>query len=272
MIGIQWPPDPETGETLINDALGSIGTNNTSVDGNRATLAEDMVNLETYLQAHRKQFSPDSYNWLKKVTRTGMELAFGTPGLPPADQPAVKSHLLAQFHDISANPTSSILHSTQYFALEALFQNTEQAYLTAGTKMDQTNFLSIDPIAPAINKASTLIDSSLATRLTLVTLEPTMAELSSSMSPYAYSAPITSTTVPLQPIAATVSTATSSLSPTNTINSPTVSDYYSSTLGVRAPRPVTNLTTNTVSNITTPTTSTLQNTTKTLPSTNSSKP
>jgi hypothetical protein len=86
--------DPETGQTVINDALGGVGTNNTSVDGDRAQLAKDMISLEKYAIQNRDNLKSEDYNWLKKMARVGMALAFGAPGLPPDAQLPIKGGLL----------------------------------------------------------------------------------------------------------------------------------------------------------------------------------
>jgi|GEM_PF-6791020 len=232
--------DPQTGETLINDSLGSIGTNNTSIDGDRARLARDMVNLENYLREHRGEFSSEAYNWLKKVTRTGMKLAFGTPGLIPSVQPAIKADLLAEFHDISANPTDSILSSGKYLEMEKMFQRPEDAYLAQGSPLDTTNFLILDPIGPTRLAGDPYTDSNVLTKqLATLVIEPSLTDLSVNsafnyMNIYSINTvkPTSlTTTLPVSTTSNTTpsSTTTSNTSPTKT----TVADYYASTLGVK---------------------------------------
>lgn len=270
--------DPETGETLINDSLGSIGTNNTSIDGDRAKLAQDMVALEDYLKSNRNKLSDDAYNWLKKVARTGMKLAFGTPGLPPGLQPAIKSDLLAQFHDISSNPTDSILKSGKYLELETMFQRPEEAYMAQGSAQDNTNFLKIDPLSPTLASTTPYLDSALLTnKLYLSVLEPPLEQLSPNGTyDYTSATTIQTTTVKtltttsstgiLSPTYTSSSTVTSSnIAPTPTTtttssSSPTVADYYNSTLGITA-TPTTSSTSNY-----SPSAGTTLNTTTTAPS------
>ncbi len=244
--------DPQTGETLIHDSLGGLGTNTTSIDGDRARLAQDMVDLEKYANANKGQLSPETYNWLKKVARTGMQLAFGTPGLPAGAQPNIKKELLAEFHNISADPTKSFEHTDKFLSLEQVFSKPEEAYLADGSGLDKTNFLKTDPISPALNTFDPAIASiSLSANLAGYTLEPSMASLSSG-SVYSYAdTPLSGTGA----VASSLTTASSG---------PTLAEYYDSTLGTQTNSSVPTETANT-----SPATS---STTTSNPNTSSSSP
>src|SRR5690606_26310693 len=56
--------DPKTGETLISDTLGGLGTNNTSIEGDRLRLAKDMLELDQYAEANQAKLTAAQYNWL----------------------------------------------------------------------------------------------------------------------------------------------------------------------------------------------------------------
>ena len=251
--------DPQTGETLIHDSLGGLGTNTTSIDGDRARLAQDMVDLEKYATANKGQLSPETYNWLKKVARTGMQLAFGTPGLPAGAQPALKKDLLAEFHNISADPTKSFEHTEKFLSLEQVFSKPEEAYLADGGSLDKTNFLKTDPISPALNTFDPAIASiSLSANLAGYTLEPSMASLASG-SIYSYADTTLSST---EAVATSPTTGTSGTALVS--SGPTLAEYYDSTLGTQTNNSVPTATANT-----SPATS---NTTTSNPNTSSSSP
>lgn len=241
--------DPESGDMLINDSMGSIGTNNTSIEGDRAILAEEMVDLEQYAEEHRDTLKPEDYRWLKKVALVGTQLAFGLPGLPLEQQPALKQDLLADFHNVSSNPTQSILQTDEYLSLEQVFQKPEAAYQNPEEQL-ATNYLLPDPLSPSLNQwlpdGSSLL--SLDGKLANTLLYPSMDALANPYSSYNYWQPNTTTAYAntLQPTSSTGSTSTTGGSlntttgstSTNTLTSSstsysgvTVADYYNTTLG-----------------------------------------
>lgn len=238
--------DPQTGETLIHDSLGGLGTNSTSIDGDRAKLAHDMVDLEQYANDNKGKLSPETYDWLKKVARTGMQLAFGTPGLPASAQPILKKELLAEFHNISADPTKSFEHTDKYLSLEQVFIKPEEAYLANGSSLDKTNFLKVDPVSPALNTFDPALASiSLISNLAGNTLEPSLASLSSS-GLYYYTEPVTNALT----TAAIDNTAIKPVASTIVGPGPTLGEYYDNTLGTQ-----TTLTTSTAPTVATSTAS-----------------
>jgi hypothetical protein len=256
--------DPKTGEMIINDALGGMGSNNTSVEGDRARLANDMLDLDRYAESNRKALSSDAYYWLKKVARTGMKLAFGTPGLTPEAQPAIKKELLAEFHNISANPVQSFLQNSKYLTIESMFQRPDSAYL-ADSDIKGTNFLSIDPLSPPLlTNVSTnfSLTPSLYNTLALTTIEPSMTDLTLNTSPYVYTTS-TLTATKLSPTAIT-SPSTYNLDPSITTSSTLSTTISSPTLTTTTIDPTISSTTlldstttsNTLSSTTTTTTST----------------
>lgn len=249
--------DPKTGEMLINDALGGMGRNNTSVDGDRAKLANDMLNLNRYAENNRKHLSTTAYYWLKKVARIGMQLAFGTPGLTPGAQPAIKKEILAEFHTISANPDQSFLLNSKYLELEAVFQRPEAAYL-ADTDVSGTNFLSIDPLSPPLITSS-LLTPSLYTTLSATTLEPSMTDLTLSSSPYTYTdatSTLMATPTTLSPTSTLSLTHTGALDTSLTTSSSLSTTTSSKTLSTSTSIGSTSVTTTTAGAPTTTTTST----------------
>jgi hypothetical protein len=147
--------DPRTGEMIIQDSLGSLGANSTSIEGDRALLAKNMVDLQQYIDTNRNSLPADAYNWLRQVARSGIALAFGAPGYPADAQGTIKSQLLDDFHTISSNPPPSMLQTDKYLSLESVFSPAETAYQntyqTVGTGQSSgqstTNFLAADPIS-----------------------------------------------------------------------------------------------------------------------------
>jgi hypothetical protein len=125
--------DPETGETLINDSMGSLGSNTTSIDGDRAFLANDMVALDQYSNTNQNNLSPKAFNWLKNVAKSGIQQAVGTPGLPPSAQPALSPDLLSQYYNVSENPAESTQHPDQYPDLAKLYDTTVAAGSSGST-------------------------------------------------------------------------------------------------------------------------------------------
>jgi hypothetical protein len=267
--------DPENGTMLIHDAMGGIGTNNTSVEGVRARLAEDMVNIEDYAKQNKGNLPPDAYDWLRKVARVGTNLAFGAPGLPANMQPKIKQQLLAELHHISANPTESIMHTDKFLELEKTFNLLDQAYAkNYANPSPSTNptmdYLSYDPLSPILVTSLDYAGSgTLAGTLSTANLSPSLTAIASPTSTYDYVTVSDSTiaTAPSNTIttSSTITTAstTTTTSPTTTTtstatSSPTLSvaGYYDSVLG-----------TNLSGSSTSGTTSTSTTTTTTSPST-----
>jgi hypothetical protein len=258
--------DPKTGETVIHDALGGVGTNNTSVEGDRARLAKDMLTLEEYANTHKGSLKPQDYNWLKRLARAGMKLAFGTPGLPPAMQPPIKANLLAQFHDISAHPTQSLMLSSFFPHVEQAAlapENTYQAMPDSLAAAPDTSVLSassgsllgLDPAVPklmtenandpsATNSLTTLLSSTLLVPST-TTLVAGATNTPTTTSPTSSSTLISGTTT----VSPTATNAPTSLTADATNTSPTPSTSPSLTANLTAIQPNTTLTsTNTATN------------------------
>jgi hypothetical protein len=238
--------DPESGEFILNDSLGSIGSNNTSVDGDRMKLAKAMVDLEQYAEKNRAKLTSDAYNWLKKVARTGMKLAFGTPGVPAYAQPGIKKEILAELHSISANPEKSFMLTDKYLDLEKALERPESAYLAEGD-IDNTNYLSYDPLSPTlyISRLS-LAGYPLTSVLAPDILSPTPESLTTTDSPYAYTVYTTPVLTASTLSPTTVAGTSPTLSPTSTTTlSPTLTS--SPTLATTALSPTLSTTTATLS-------------------------
>lgn len=231
--------EPKTGELLINDSMGSIGTNNTSVEGLRAELAQDMLNLEQYAEQNKDKLTKDAYNWLKKVAKTGMALAFGAPGLPAHMQPEIKLKLLAELHHISANPSESIMHTNKFLELEKTFGRLDEAYYNnkeylAGGKLAGTGYFEIDPLYSPSSTLTYTSKGTLQGTLSTNTLSPSLTAMASPTSPYNYVTNLanqgtaintTTTTVAATPTSSTTTTTN------NTISGPTLTSYYDAVLG-----------------------------------------
>jgi len=242
--------DPETGQTVLHDALGGVGTNNTSVEGDRAKLAKDMVALENYANQHQHGMKPEDYNWLKRMARAGMQLAFGTPGLPSPMQPPIKAALLSEFHDISANPSQSVVHAGIFTQAEQASQVAEATYqkladqqaLATGVMPSSGisgSLLGLDPVSAIA--ATTSPDYTSATTLTaqvnssLLLVPDTTSQLTANSSFNILSFPA-ATTAPADASLATTST-TNTASPAvwststaaNTISSATATQSSSPT-------------------------------------------
>ncbi|HEY9685724.1 MAG TPA: hypothetical protein V6C52_01980 [Coleofasciculaceae cyanobacterium] len=249
--------DPESGAMLIHDAMGGIGTNNTSVEGVRARLANDMVNVEDYAKQNKGNLPEDAYDWLRKVARVGTNLAFGAPGLPANMQPKIKQQLLAELHHISANPTESIMHTEKFLELEKTFNLLDQAYAknyaNPSPSADPTmDYLSYDPLSPPLVTTLDYTGSgTLAGTLSTANLSPNLTAIASASSPTGYvtvsdstiavaptsnttTSPTTTATVSPATTATISPTVTATVSPTTTAaTSPTLSvaGYYDSVLG-----------------------------------------
>jgi hypothetical protein len=218
--------DPKSGQFVLNDSMGGLGTNNTSIDGDRARLAEEMVELEEYAEENRSKLSSAAYNWLKKVARLGMQLAFGAPGMPAYAQPEIKQEILAALHSISANPESSVMTSDKYMELDKLLLRLEAAYLANGD-VDNSNYFSYDPLySPSQISNLALQGYRLSSLLSSTNLYPTADRLASADSPYTYTVYNTSTLTASTSTSPTPSTTT--LSPTYSISR--LSPSYSTTL------------------------------------------
>jgi hypothetical protein len=219
--------DPDTGKTMIYDSLGGLGTNSTSVEGDRLVLARQMTELEQYAEDNRSKLSNTDYFWMKKVARTGMKLAFGNPGLPSDRQPALKKSVLADFYSISGNPSASLQRTVKYLALENVFQRPDAAYVQYVAQQqpyrpfDPFNYLAPDPLAP-----TTLAWNPYQSRYTLTgvlstnAISPALSTLSTA--PYA-----TLSKPALTPIVLTNNITTTSTTPTKPT---TVAGYYDAIL------------------------------------------
>lgn len=260
--------DPDTGKSYVHDSLGGMGTNNTSVDGDRLALMNDMIDLEKYADQNKGKLTKSAYNWLKRVSRTGAELAFGKPGYPPDAQPELKKYVLAEFHHISANPDQSLISSGKYQNLEGIFQKPDNAYVQtfiaggsggggggivdiAGSSGALSSYLRPDPVsAPMLQDTTTaLTSSSLTAVVNPINLSPTYTQLTSATSPFNMTAPLTTTvatttgtvidpgltTGATNPTLATTSPTLATTSPTQTTADPTATNLFQTTLGVTAP-------------------------------------
>ena len=202
--------DPKTGQMIIHDTLGGVGTNNTSVDGSRAQLAKDMISLEQYAIQHKGVLRPEDYDWLRHLARTGMQLAFGAPGIKPDLQLEAKQELLIEFHNLSSNPSTSMAHSEIFLQTEQASKMAEAAYqqitdpgtpassipaASGGNHMlsDVTgalgSLMAFDPVSPPLISMTGLPLASstlgaLAAQVSPLLLGPTVVSLTASASPF----------------------------------------------------------------------------------------
>jgi len=226
--------DPGTGEILIQDALGSVGNNNTSVDGDRAQLAQDALNLDAY--SKRMNLSPEAFNWLKKLSRTSIQLAFGTPGVPLSSQPAIKSEWVALLHHISANPEESLKHTDIMLKVDKMMQAVDTAYYHAfdprsTSSASKSNLLAPDSPYPILMDYGTkpLLTSGTSV-LTAAAPQPTLSDLTSPDGAYNFTAGLTASTTTPTTVVAGQNTAPSGTTAKQT--GTTVADLYQGTLGI----------------------------------------
>lgn len=138
--------NPETGEMVIHDTNGTVGSNNTSVEGNQRELAEAMVQLDEYAEENRNKISKEEYDWMKKTAQKGMDLAYGAPDRSADEQIAYKKDRLGEFVQHTGAPPRSVQKNGEYLKLEGLLAKTDNAYQSSVNPQIQPlgtyNFLS----------------------------------------------------------------------------------------------------------------------------------